>query len=536
MMIRSVGYALSWEYWRRGMFWFVPAALAPTCVCMLFVTMPRVPSSRFWLDVGAHLGPALVPFVLMMPVILALASWHAVRRHFTLPVPTVRLVVWSLVNGALAAAGTYCATALAFNVVLHANWPLAIPALCSATAYVIFQAALWWLGPSRGLLGVLAAAGCASLAAAGRLSAGRMPLVERVQLPQEWSQLSAVGVAVWLVVVAVSCLVAVNGVARDRRGEPWSLAWLSRWWSGVTDAASRRSRSQLGAVVYRSAAAAQFWYEWRARGRFVPLTTTFMLGGLWLCFGLLAIPSYDVLAVLQGFTALLMIASPLIGVFLGSGPHGFDLKSFAATRPLPDSALAGAVLRCAAASVGSAAVIWVVGSLAAQAIWAPEGWQRLGAAWNEGFMYVWEKFGWEISLLVLVCWTLVALGASLAMSRRWLVAWSGVGFGGLFLSFVCVADRVPEFLVETLVVLFGAGCWGCTVAAFRSALRRRLLSGRAACACLAGYFVLLACIYGVSIGTVVESAFTHALRIGFGAVPFAPFAAAPLAVSWNRHR
>jgi hypothetical protein len=173
-----------------------------------------------------------------MPFILALASWTALRRHYTLPVPTMRLVSWSMLNGALAAAGTYCGAALALNGVLHADWPLAIPALCSATAYVVFQAALWWLGPSRGLLGVLAATACASLAAAGRLCAGRLPLVERVQLPQEWSQLSATAVAVWLGVLTVSYLTAVNGVARDRRGEAWSLAWVGRWWAGATEAGS----------------------------------------------------------------------------------------------------------------------------------------------------------------------------------------------------------------------------------------------------------------------------------------------------------
>ena len=81
---------------------------------------------------------------------------------------------------------------------------------------------------------------------------------------------------------------------------------------------------------------------------------------------------------------MFLVASPLIGIYLGSGPHGFELKSFTATRPLPDSALAAATLRCAVASVGSAAVIWLVGSLAALAIWAPEAWQDLRSLWNQG--------------------------------------------------------------------------------------------------------------------------------------------------------
>jgi hypothetical protein len=96
-------------------------------------------------------------------------------------------------------------------------------------------------------------------------------------------------------------------------------------------------------------------------------------------------------------------------------------------------------------------------------------------------------------------------------------------------------NRVPEVLAEALIVLVAAACLNCTVAAFIAARRRRLLSGWAVFACAAGYLVLLVYLYGAS-PAVDESSLTHALRIGFAAAPFAPFAAAPLAVSWNRHR
>jgi hypothetical protein len=86
-----------------------------------------------------------------------------------------------------------------------------------------------------------------------------------------------------------------------------------------------------------------------------------------------------------------------------------------------------------------------------------------------------------------------------------------------------------------LVVLAAAACFYATVAAFVAARRRRLLSGRAVFACLAGYVLLLVYLYGAS-PAVDESVLTHSLRIGFAAAPFAPFAAAPLALSWNRHR
>lgn len=534
MMIRSLGYALSWEYWRRGMFWFVPSALAPTIVCLLLVAVPRVPISGFWLDVGARLRPALVPFILLMPVVLALASWVALRRHYAMPVSTMKLVAWSLANGALAAAGTYCCTALALNAVLHADWPLTIPALCSATACVAFQAALWWLGPSRGLLGVLAAVGWASLAVAAKLYTGRIPFFERLQLPQEWSQVSLMLVAACLGVVALSYLVAVNGVARDRRGEAWSLSWLSRGWAAALDVAWQRSRGRGDAARFRSAASAQFWYEWRTKGRHVPLTAAGMLGGLWLCFVLVGLPAVDVTTTMASFSALFLVASPLVGLFLGSRRRGFDLTSFTATRPLPDSVLAATVLRCTAASVCCGWAIWLLGWAAARAVWAPEHWQPLSSLWKNGLAELIREYCWGASLFCLTCWTFVGWGASLALSRRWFVSCTSLVLTGLLLSLVLAAGFAHLF-AEAVIVLVAEACLICTIAAFLAARRRKLLSGRAALAYLAGYLILLIYFYGAS-PEVDESAVTHALRIGFAAAPFAPFAAAPLALSWNRHR
>ena len=203
MMIHSVGYALTWEYWRRGMLWFVPILL------------------------GLAAGGILV-----MSLILALASWTALRRHYTLPVATTVLVAWSLANGALATVGVYGCAAMFVNGVLSADWPLIVPAFCSAAAYLACQTTLWWIGPSRGLLGLLAVAGLASLVVAVRLSAGHPLLFEPIKLVEDWRQVGAIGIAVWLGVVGLSYLLAVNGVARQRRGEAWRWAWLTRSWAG----------------------------------------------------------------------------------------------------------------------------------------------------------------------------------------------------------------------------------------------------------------------------------------------------------------
>jgi hypothetical protein len=343
MMVHSVGYALTWEYWRRGMLWFVPILLGLAAGGFLVMSRMHYSDGFRWTDVGAHLGPALVPFLLVMPLILAFASWTALRRHYTLPVTTTVLVAWSLANGALATVGVYCCAAMFVNGVLSANWPLIVPAFCSAAAYLVYQTTLWWIGPSRGLLGLLTVAGCASLVVAGRLSAGHPFPFEPIELLEDWRQVGAIGIAVWLGVVGLSYLLAVNGVARQRRGEAWRWAWLTRRWAAV-DRKSRRIASSHRGTRFRSAAWALFWFEWRTKGRWVPLNLVGMLAGLWVCFGLLDLAPYEVSAVLGSYTVLFLLASPLVGVYVGSRVNGFDLKPFTATRPVPDAALSTAVL------------------------------------------------------------------------------------------------------------------------------------------------------------------------------------------------
>ena len=526
MMIRAVGYALTWEYWRRGMLWFVPTLLALASGGVLLMASSPLSAGFRWTSVGARLGPALIPFVLSMPLILALASWAALRRHYALPVRASTLVAWSLANGVLAAAGTYCGTAVVLNTALHAEWPLVVPALCSATAYLAWQALFWFIGPSRGLAGLFAVAGCASLAALGRLASARPAVFERVELPEDWQQVPAMGIAVWLAVVGLSYLLAVQGVARERRGDAWGLAWLGRGWLAAAEAVSRRAESRRTGVRFRSAASAQFWFEWRTKGRWVPLTLAGMLGAIWACFGLLDLALYEISIAWHGYTSMIVMASPLVGVYLGSRANGFDLKPFTATRPLPDAGLSAAVLRSAGVAVASAAAILLVGDMVTRAIWNPAYGKVQRCSSYEL---------WTVSLGVLYLWTAVGLGASLALCRHWFVCWGGLSFGGLLLAFVCSVDRLSAGVAEALFMLLAVACLAGTIAAFCAARRRRLISSRASCVCLAGYLVLLAYLY-TAFPVPRLSLIEHAVWISFGIAPLAPFATAPLAAAWNRHR
>ena len=86
---------------------------------------------------------------------------------------------------------------------------------------------------------------------------------------------------------------------------------------------------------------------------------------------------------------------------------------------------------------------------------------------------------------------------------------------------------------------FAVVCLVGTLAAFLAAYRRRAISSRMIIACCAIY--LLLCIVSMSAYALTQMdghlpGYVPFILAGLCAAPFAPLAAAPCALSWNRHR
>ncbi|MHB8969811.1 MAG: hypothetical protein ACYC4N_05080, partial [Pirellulaceae bacterium] len=153
MTTRTIAGALTWEYWRRGTIWLVPAVAGLVIACtgslyglVLFATHLRYSDLRAELDVG------LLAFVILPSVVLIVASFAGSRRQHVLPVSTALLVGCTLANGALAVMCMYWIIALVLGSWLDADWPLLAPAAWAATVYVLLQSVAWQAGRSRGLL------------------------------------------------------------------------------------------------------------------------------------------------------------------------------------------------------------------------------------------------------------------------------------------------------------------------------------------------------------------------------------------------
>ena len=491
MPSHSVGWALTWEYWRRGMYWFVAANIGLALGFTLLAYSTLI--SRLGLNYAAlrtELDHGMIAFVLWPPIVISLAGWASLRRQYVLPVSTYRLVAWSLANGVAATTLIYGTMRLAMVVIYGADWPLWEPVLCTVTFYLFLQAVVWWSGSSQ-VLAVIALWIAFMLGASLGIEWVLQPLLDAKE-PGTASLPPVTIVAMWGI-AAVSYGLAVNGVARDRRGDAWSLSFVARLWETVGSATARASKRTAAARAaqwsFRSPYAAQLWAEWRAKGRICVATVALAVVGLGIGLALSRATPADASGGLAAVTSVLVMVFPFFGVYLGSDSGGFDRKTFSATRPLTDRSIAAAVLKNVTLVVVLSALIWIVSALTIAAIWQTQEWRELEKEWHRGMWGLVEMHG-GMGIFVLYVWTVSALGASLAMARSWFVACAGLILLVLVAGFV----RSLAFSAWPLPVL-AVVCLVAVVAAFIAAYDRQLISNSALIASLAAYLVTVVGIF-----------------------------------------
>lgn len=528
MMIRSAGYALSWEYWRRGTYWYVPG-------CALVVVGLMAPFYAVLSDeanVRAYLNHVIFPAIYWAAIVMVLITYKLPRRLYTLPIRSSTLAGCTLANGALATAMAYLLVALGFNILFDAGWPLWGPAWWAVVVYTAFQTATWSSG--RGGSGFLALVLLASFVVPPCLFHQLVPRVSHTRAaPPVWPTISALELAISAVVVVGFYLAAVYFVARDRCGEAWSLASLSpgRWAKRAEDHVPVRADAikEFAPRSFRSPHAAQFWMEWRSKGRYVLMAVIAVLALMWGIALLNGLDVYMVSAMWKSFTFMLVLTSPIAGAYLGHRSERFDLKPFLATRPLGDGDLARIVLRHSAMVCGMGTIIWLVGVTLTLAVVGHTS-ELLPTLHGETPHVLLEAL---LPVLIFggMLWTFVGLGVALTMARGRFVA---VGWLGGYALLLIVVSLLP-LVGRAILFIAAAGCLVATVAAFRAAWRRELLSHRHVVGAAVVYALFLVCFFLQCSEGIMPLDFFLPM-VGFAAAPLAPLAFAPLALAWNRHR
>jgi hypothetical protein len=132
-------------------------------------------------------------------------------------------------------------------------------------------------------------------------------------------------------------------------------------------------------------------------------------------------------------------------------------------------------------------------------------------------------------------WTAVGPGAALALARSWLVAGGGRGSVALLVVFLFSLHQKGPFLL-----VFPTVCLVATLPAFVAAHRRWLISRTMLVTCLVIYilfcFATMSAVARIRGDNNPLDVCNQFLLAGYCAAPFAPLAAAPWALSWNRHR
>jgi hypothetical protein len=526
MTSRSPALAITWEYWRRGTAWFVAGniAVALACTSMLYSILLGH-AGMGYADLHEELDKGMMAFVFWPPVVLSVAAWRTLRVHYAKPVSTGKLVALSMANGAAATLLMFGTMVLSMRVIFGADWPFVIPALISVTFYLLTQSVAWAAGSSR-LLAMFNVALAIGLGA-GISSDYLLSLLEpqRGGVTPEW--------APWLVMVTVagfSALLAVRSAACDRRGDARIIAQFQRVWAFASDLCSRwttliRRRSDFSRR-FRSAGAAQFWVEWRTKGRWIVYGVGVVMCGLFVV--LKGKDPWDAEGAVGVVSAMFMLMLPMLGLWLGSDSGRFDLRTFRATRPLSDRQVAGAVLKNVAVVSFLGMLLWMLGAVAVSWRFNTPMWGRLQREWEPGVVNFLNCEG-EWIVAALLVWAVCASAASLAMARSWFVVSGG-------LSLMVILGVMLRFSTwEYMLPLTEFCIWCVAIATFAAAFSQRLISVADVICAVAAWLLLLAVIFALDPGP-RPSPETGLWVASFALLPFVPFAAAPLALSWNRHR
>ena len=552
-------YALAWEFWQEA-WWRVLVSVSFLAATMMFMHTVVVKAGGGYVDAN-QIDPSLNVILVFAPFVLWAGTCCAgslcdrssggglSQRLYVLPIATWVLAVWLMTLCLV-----FCVLSMLATILLFGIWSGTPPLLAWGTvlfAGVVSAAgnAIVWSTSGRHLLRV--AAFSSVLVPLATWHAQRFG--ERVlQMSKVWTSPTFGEYLFMALCTAAVCAVSIVGVSFDRRGDRGSWSALREWWD-------RRTMCLARTKPFDSPEAAQAWCLWRRWGWVMPAAVAVYLAVELLLFGVGILDAGDALAGFLFFSAFgITWGAVAFGAVMGQsiaykGKPG--ISPFIATRPVSDSFLSKAALKAAGLSffltwlayvlIVLVVVVCVLAFVSKGDALVDENFWR-GLPFVHGGPVLSGKSFWGVICLIgafiAVGWTFLGLTLSLALTGRQRF------FGGVFLGGLCflLAFRVSEvfefrFFVD-LVKRAGPwvaclGCLGGTVLLFVWARQRDLIGTRlAGIACLWLVLVSILALHEFATSPWEPPLADLLYFASMWALPAIPFAAAPLALAWNRHR
>lgn len=535
---------LMWEFCRCGWWRMLNALTAVLGVAIivyssLLRTGPLDPQS------GRTLHFVLLSILFVTCGGAAWSTQGLAERFYLLPLPNRLLAAAVMLPGMMSVGFSYVLTAGLLNNLFNVVWPLWGPGLFLAAALGGFQTVSYLTNGNRPLQLIL---WCLLAVVFEGWLVNRYGGGHFLQPKAMWSTVMFRELLSMGAMVCCELVVATWCIARERRGDSAALSLRpARFALSERIAASIRR-------PFRSAAAAQFWFEWQQKGWILPSMfaafAVFMLTGYslhWFKNG-----EYELLHGCAGFGIGLAPISLIAGLVLGhvNLPQGSsECGGFLATRPLTNSALSAAVFKMEGVSLLLTWSLWLLGTLGATALlYLDRGVEPVWDLWTQH-----GKFAAEFSLMgpwfalilaamcLIAAWIPLTLATSLALvgHQKFLVACVSGGVPVVLMALFLAGMRSEgrALLSDEINHLITGGCAiAVTLVAFVEALRRKSINWQKCRTAIAGWLML--CSVAGSVMWHVNSWTLAWLMFAGGvfALIYVPLAAGPVAFSWNRHR
>ncbi len=544
--MRSPAAAIAWEFrqrYRSGLMALTGYLLVLGPIKLLILGLGQ----RVNFDDASFALVVIVPVTATFIYLLAVFSFGlsgdlAARqsmypaRMFTLPVTTAALAWWPMLYGTTTMAVLWLASRLLVVWPSGEVVPMIWPALLAASLLAWTQALTWMPYPLPGLRVMVTVLWLVMIDAV-------------ILLALHYKASEPVMLAILAPHVPFAYLTARFAVARARRGEVPDWRGVFARLGRIADVLPRRRER------FPSPGRAQAWFEWRRHGRSLPA-----LVGILLPFELALLFVFsDTPAIVFEILAGVLLTPPFMAAFVAatvskSNPQASDshgLTPFSATRPLTSASLIAAKLK---ATIRSTLAAWLLVIVAMPLGLRLSGTSPMVMEWMRHLI---EVLGTPRAMAI----GLLGLTAFVASTWKQLVQSLYIGMSGrewvvkasvfVTLSFFAIVGPSALWIVrnrDVMAALWNAFPWILAVlvclkisAAVWIAMRlhdSRLFSDRTLVIGAACWDVMVFALYGLLAwifpALLIRRYFLALVAIL--AIPLVRLSAAPLALTWNRHR
>lgn len=550
--------ALMWEKWRR-----IRVPFMILCAVPLILRLSWVLLNLLEYAYGIWDAPARHDFEEMMTgflvwygliLILALMLIHGQRNnlhfgldvaHFKLPVSSVKLALGQLFFGAVMIV-SFVAISLAPMLLTDlADEFIGNTVICSllfVLLYLLTQTLSWWIGPLSTIGAIVMLAGLV------------LPMAATIMII--WREYEPIVAFLWaggvVVIVPLLCIAAVH---LQRTGVLGTLTVRGLLQTVKRDAG-------FGGDDFPSAEAAHRWYEWRRKGRILPLVFTVIavsnlalalispstFCGLWgepqgNSFRLGDSPIPYLPFMLEQNQYLLLMCALSIGLIVSTFAYReyvSGVATFHFTKPVSTKEMARSYGWVSIRACLISGAVLVIALSPSVFLWMPElpNWAiGLGLSLGDG---------WTSNLVLGALWGITLLGAFIL---TWVALTFGIPLLG-YLVFIAICILLVELVLDPwaardayeflqgLVILISAISSGVVTYA---ASRRQILDRKDIARFMAAWPLIAVCLingqartFGLSLdaSSVIPIIFTALLA----PVVTLPFALWPLIIEWQRHR